>query len=37
MIHAGDLAGQAFEAAGWYWGGYWNEPKDYQHFSWNGH
>jgi hypothetical protein len=37
MIHAGDAFVQAFEAVGWYWGGYWDAPKDYQHFSWNGY
>ena len=24
---------RAFEAAGWYWGGDWDNPIDYQHFS----
>ncbi len=24
---------RAFAAAGWYWGGDWSNPVDYQHFS----
>jgi poly-gamma-glutamate synthesis protein (capsule biosynthesis protein) len=36
MIHDGDAAVQAFSAIGWSWGGYWDEPKDYQHFSLTG-
>jgi poly-gamma-glutamate synthesis protein (capsule biosynthesis protein) len=36
MIHDGDAAVQAFESIGWSWGGYWDEPKDYQHFSLTG-
>jgi len=24
---------EAFREAGWEWGGDWNSPKDYQHFS----
>ena len=35
MIHAGDSTVQAFAAIGWYWGGAWTNPKDYQHFSHN--
>jgi hypothetical protein len=35
MIHAGDSTVQAFAGIGWYWGGAWTDPKDYQHFSYN--
>jgi hypothetical protein len=35
MIHAGDCTVQAFADIGWYWGGAWTSPKDYQHFSHN--
>jgi D-alanyl-D-alanine carboxypeptidase len=35
MIHAGDCTVQAFADIGWYWGGAWTSPKDYQHFSYN--
>jgi hypothetical protein len=37
MIHAGDRVVRAFAAVGWEWGGRWSSPKDYQHFSANGH
>jgi D-alanyl-D-alanine carboxypeptidase-like protein len=37
MVHAGDASVRAFEAVGWEWGGAWSSPKDYQHFSANGH
>jgi hypothetical protein len=37
MIHAGDATVRAFAARDWKWGGYWTYPKDYQHFSRNGH
>jgi hypothetical protein len=37
MIHAGDAVVRAFAAVGWEWGGFWSSPKDYQHFSANGH
>ena len=37
MIHAGDATVRAFRAIGWGWGGAWSSPKDYQHFSANGH
>jgi hypothetical protein len=37
MIHPGDAAVLAFDAVRWYWGGDWEEPKDYQHFSANGY
>jgi D-alanyl-D-alanine carboxypeptidase len=35
LIRDGDVAVQAFESVGWYWGGYWASP-DYQHFSASG-
>lgn len=37
MIHAGDEVVGAFAARGWEWGGYWDSPTDYQHFSTTGH
>jgi D-alanyl-D-alanine carboxypeptidase-like protein len=37
MIHGGDAVVRAFAAANWEWGGYWSYPKDYMHFSRNGH
>jgi len=36
MIHANDLVVGAFAAAGWRWGGYWSDSRDYQHFSSTG-
>lgn len=36
LIHNGDLVVRAFESIGWGWGGTWNGPKDYQHFSSTG-
>ena len=36
VIHAGDAVVAAFAAAGWAWGGYWDSPVDYQHFSVTG-
>jgi hypothetical protein len=36
MIHAGDAVVRAFAAVGWCWGGNWNSPTDYQHFSASG-
>lgn len=33
MIRAGDVVVQAFEDAGWRWGGRWADPIDYQHFD----
>jgi poly-gamma-glutamate synthesis protein (capsule biosynthesis protein) len=36
VIHDGDLVVQAFAAQGWQWGGYWDNPIDYQHFSTTG-
>ncbi len=36
MIRANDEVVRAFLAIGWEWGGYWNNPKDYQHFSLTG-
>jgi len=35
MIHASDCTVQAFADIGWYWGGAWTSPKDYQHLSYN--
>ncbi len=37
LIHEGGLVTRAFGAIGWGWGGLWVTPKDYQHFSSNGH
>ncbi len=37
LVHRGGPVVEAFAAIGWAWGGYWNWPKDYQHFSANGH
>jgi hypothetical protein len=37
LIHEGGLVTRAFDAIGWGWGGRWVTPKDYQHFSSNGH
>jgi len=36
MIHRGDPTVRAFAAIGWGWGGRWNSPKDYHHFSASG-
>lgn len=36
MIRAGDAVVQAFDRAGWGWGGYWQSGQDYQHFSAGG-
>ncbi len=36
MIHGGDAVVDAFAARGWKWGGYWDSPIDYQHFSTTG-
>lgn len=36
LIHSGDAVVKAFAAVGWGWGGYWDWPKDYQHFSAGG-
>jgi len=33
VILADDAVVRAFAAEGWYWGGYWTTPVDYQHFS----
>ncbi|MEZ5382354.1 MAG: M15 family metallopeptidase [Microthrixaceae bacterium] len=35
MVRDGDAAVEAFEAAGWTWGGRWNSP-DYEHFTRRG-
>jgi hypothetical protein len=37
LIHEGGVVTRAFGAIGWGWGGRWVTPKDYQHFSSNGH
>ena len=37
LIHRGGRVVAAFAAAGWEWGGNWDWPKDYQHFSVTGH
>ena len=37
MVHDGGATVRAFAKAGWEWGGDWPWPKDYQHFSSNGH
>jgi hypothetical protein len=36
LIHAHGPVVAAFDDVGWEWGGYWNWPKDYQHFSASG-
>ena len=36
MVHGGDLVVRAFRRIGWKWGGNWDWPRDYQHFSANG-
>jgi hypothetical protein len=36
MIRANDEVVKAFLSIGWEWGGYWSNPKDYQHFSLTG-
>ncbi len=36
MIHPDDVVVRAFARIGWKWGGYWSDPKDYQHFSATG-
>ena len=36
LIHSGGAVVRAFAAVGWGWGGYWDWPKDYQHFSAHG-
>jgi D-alanyl-D-alanine carboxypeptidase len=35
MIVRGDVVWSAFRSIGWYWGGSWSWPIDYQHFSSN--
>jgi poly-gamma-glutamate synthesis protein (capsule biosynthesis protein) len=37
LVHGGGPVVAAFADAGWKWGGNWSWPKDYQHFSTNGH
>lgn len=36
MIFEGDVVTRAFDAIGWGWGGRWNSPKDWMHFSQSG-
>ncbi|MBX9243392.1 M15 family metallopeptidase, partial [Actinotalea ferrariae] len=36
VIHDDDVVVRAFAAAGWQWGGHWDGPVDYQHFSVSG-
>lgn len=36
LIREGDVVVDAFSEYGWYWGGSWSFPKDYQHFSTTG-
>lgn len=36
VVHAGGAVVRAFARAGWRWGGDWDWPKDYQHFSTSG-
>ncbi|MDQ0375117.1 M15 family metallopeptidase [Cellulomonas humilata] len=36
VIHGGDEVVGAFAAVGWLWGGDWDSPVDYQHFSPSG-
>lgn len=36
VIQADDAVVRAFAAVGWTWGGYWDRPVDYQHFSESG-
>jgi D-alanyl-D-alanine carboxypeptidase len=36
MVHGGGPVVKGFAAIGWSWGGYWEWPKDYQHFSAGG-
>lgn len=33
MVHRDGVVRRAFASAGWYWGGDWTNPKDYQHLS----
>ncbi|WP_235009773.1 M15 family metallopeptidase [Mycobacterium sp. 3519A] len=33
ILHGGDAVVRAFTDRGWQWGGYWRNPKDYQHFE----
>ena len=36
MVHGGDVVVRAFRRIGWKWGGNWDWPRDYQHFSATG-
>jgi hypothetical protein len=33
VIHDDDAVVRAFASVGWLWGGHWDSPVDYQHFS----
>lgn len=33
LLRDGDPAVRAFTDRGWRWGGYWHDPRDYQHFE----
>jgi hypothetical protein len=37
VVVDGGVVTRAFARAGWGWGGHWGGPRDYQHFSANGH
>lgn len=37
LVLDGGVVVRAFARAGWSWGGRWRAPRDYQHFSSNGH
>ena len=37
MAVSGGSLVDAFAAVGWGWGGNWDSPTDYQHFSRSGH
>jgi hypothetical protein len=36
MIRPGDVVTKAFATIGWTWGGTWQSPTDYMHFSATG-
>jgi hypothetical protein len=35
LIRDGDIVVRSFDEIGWFWGGRWDSPSDYQHFSSN--
>lgn len=37
MIKQNDILVNAFQNIGWFWGGNWTSPIDYQHFSYNNY